>query len=45
MSSNVIKNNDEVIANKSKALLKRIPVKKNRKQVENALEYLSLIHI
>ena len=44
MSSNVIKNNDEVIANKSKALLKRIPVKKNRKQVENALEYSIKMH-
>jgi hypothetical protein len=31
MSSNVIKNNDEVIANKSKALLKRIPAKKKQK--------------
>ena len=28
MSSNVIKNNDEVIADKGKALLKRIPAKK-----------------
>ena len=37
MSSNVIKNNDEVIDEKGKALLKRIPAKKNRKQVENAL--------
>ena len=44
MSSNVIKNNDEVIANKSKALLKRIPTKKNRKQVENALEYSIKMH-
>ena len=44
MSSNVIKNNDEIIANKSKALLKRIPVKKNRKQVENALEYSIKMH-
>ena len=31
MSSNVIKNNDEVIAEKGKALLKRIPTKKNRR--------------
>ena len=51
MSINVIKHNDEVIADKSKALLKRIPTKKKRKQVENALEFsikmhhLSLIHI
>ena len=44
MSSNVIKNNDEVIADKSKALLKRIPTKKNRKQVENALEYSIKMH-
>jgi len=28
MSSNVIKNNDKVIAEKSKALLNRIPTKK-----------------
>ncbi|MBL6826552.1 MAG: bifunctional (p)ppGpp synthetase/guanosine-3',5'-bis(diphosphate) 3'-pyrophosphohydrolase [Candidatus Marinimicrobia bacterium] len=44
MSSNVIKNNDEVIVNKSKALLKRIPTKKNRKQVENALQYSIKMH-
>ena len=44
MSSNVIKNNDEVIADKGKALLKRIPTKKNRKQVENALEYSIKMH-
>ncbi len=44
MSNNVIKNNDEVISNKSKALLKRIPAKKNRKQVENALEYSIKMH-
>ena len=39
MSKNVIKDNNEVIAEKSKALLKRIPLKKNRNQVENALEF------
>ena len=44
MSSNVIKNNGEVIADKGKALLKRIPTKKNRKQVENALEYSIKMH-
>jgi len=44
MSSNVIKNNDEVIVNKSKALLKRIPTKKDRKQVENALQYSIKMH-
>ena len=44
MSSNVIKNNDKVIAEKSKALLKRIPTKKNRIQVENALEYSIKMH-
>ena len=44
MSSNVIKNNDEVIADKGKALLKRIPTKENRKQVENALEFSIKMH-
>ena len=44
MSSDVIKSNDEIIADKSKALLKRIPTKKNRKQVENALEYSIKMH-
>ena len=44
MSSNVIKNNDKVIAEKSKALLNRIPTKKNRKQVENALEFSIKMH-
>ena len=36
MSSNVIKNNDEVIADKGKALLKRITAKKNKKESEKA---------
>jgi len=44
MSSNVIKNNDKVIAEKSKALLNRISTKKNRKQVENALEFSIKMH-
>ena len=44
MSKNVIKNNNEVIAEKSKALLKRIPLKKNRNQVENALEFSIKMH-
>ena len=44
MSSNVIKNNDKVIVEKSKALLNRIPTKKNRKQVENALEFSIKMH-
>ena len=44
MSNNVIKNNDEIIAKKSKNLLERIPTKKNRKQVENALEFSIKMH-
>ena len=44
MSKNVIKDNNEVIAEKSKALLKRIPLKKNRNQVENALEFSIKMH-
>lgn len=44
MSNNVIKNNDEVITKKSKALLKRISTKKNRNQVENALEFSIKMH-
>ena len=44
MSSNVIINNDKVIADKSKALLKRVPTKKNRNQVENALEFSIKMH-
>jgi guanosine-3',5'-bis(diphosphate) 3'-pyrophosphohydrolase len=44
MSKNVIKDNNEVIAAKSKALLKRIPTKKNRNQVENALEFSIKMH-
>ena len=44
MSKNVIKDNNEVIAEKSKALLKRIPSKKNRNQVENALEFSIKMH-
>ena len=44
MSNNVIKNSDEVITKKSKALLKRISTKKNRNQVENALEFSIKMH-
>ena len=44
MSKNVIKDNNEVIAEKSKDLLKRIPLKKNRNQVENALEFSIKMH-
>ena len=42
MSNNVIKNNDEIIAKKSKNLLERIPTKKNRKQVETWGIYRSI---
>ena len=44
MSNNVIKHNDEVITKKSKALLERISTKKNRNQVENALEFSIKMH-
>ena len=44
MSNNVIKYNDEVITKKSKALLERISTKKNRNQVENALEFSIKMH-
>ena len=44
MSNNVIKYNDEVITKKSKALLKRISTKKNRNQVECALEFSIKMH-
>ena len=44
MSNNVIKYNDEVITKKSKALLKRISTKKNRNQVESALEFSIKMH-
>ena len=44
MSKDVIKDHNEVIAQKSKALLKRIPSKKNRNQVENALEFSIKMH-
>ena len=44
MSNNVIKYNDEVITKKSKTLLKRISTKKNRNQVESALEFSIKMH-
>ena len=44
MSKNVIKDNNEVIAEKSKALLERITSKKNKNQVENALEFSIKMH-
>ena len=44
MSNNVIKYNDGVITKKSKALLKRISTKKNRNQVESALEFSIKMH-
>ena len=44
MSNSVIKNNDDIIAEKGKNLLERIPTKKNRKQVENALEFSIKMH-
>lgn len=40
MSSNVIKNNDEVIADKGKALLKRIPTKKTESKLKMHLNIL-----